>query len=113
MIRMYRPGEPGFRFPRTRVWIDQYDGRVLASRDGRNRTAGDALLGWLHPLHNGEAFGLAGRLIVLLSGLALTLLFVTGILRWRQKARARTRARVPMNVNSRATSRPHADRYLR
>ena len=40
---------------------------------------------WLHPLHNGEAFGLAGRIIVLLCGMLPLLALVTGFTRWRHK----------------------------
>lgn len=92
LIRMYQEGEPGRRFPRTLVWVDQYSGAVLAQQDARRRTAGDELLAWLHPLHSGEAFGLPGRIIVLLSGLILPLTYLTGLLRWRQKRRAQQRA---------------------
>lgn len=68
LIRLYQQGEPGRRFPKTMVWVDQYSGKLLAQQDARQRSAGDGLLAWLHPLHTGEAFGLAGRIIVLLSG---------------------------------------------
>ncbi|RWA51149.1 hypothetical protein AU476_25200 [Cupriavidus sp. UYMSc13B] len=56
-----QPGEPGWRFPRTNVWIDQYSGAVLGIRDPRRNSAADTLLDWLHPLHGGGAFGLPGR----------------------------------------------------
>ena len=89
LIRLYQAGEPGRRFPKTRVWIDQYSGAVLAEHDALKQSAGDELLAWLHPLHNGEVFSLPSRIVVLLSGLILPLSFVTGLLRWRQKARAK------------------------
>jgi uncharacterized iron-regulated membrane protein len=71
------------------VWIDAYDGRVLAIQDARARHAGNALLAWLHPLHNGEAFGLIGQWLTVAAGLLPLLLFVTGLMRWRHKARRR------------------------
>jgi len=89
LIRLYQAGEPGRRFPKTMVWVEQYSGAVLAEHDALKQSAGDELLAWLHPLHNGEALALPGRILVLLSGLILPLLFVTGLLRWRQKARAK------------------------
>jgi uncharacterized iron-regulated membrane protein len=46
-------------------------------------------LNWLHPLHNGEAFGLTGRILVFLSGLLPLVLFITGFLRWRHKRHAK------------------------
>ncbi|MFM1887333.1 MAG: hypothetical protein RL026_2490 [Pseudomonadota bacterium] len=90
-IRLRQPGDPGDRFPHSYVWIDAYDGRVLAVHDARRQGAGDALLAWLHPLHNGEALGLAGRWLVLVSGLLPALLAITGWLRWRQKRAPRGR----------------------
>lgn len=89
LVRMYQAGEPGRRFPKTMVWVDQYSGSVLAEHNALTRSAGDGLLAWLHPLHSGEALGLVGRIIVFLSGLLLPLSLVTGLLRWRQKARAK------------------------
>ena len=86
-INLARPGEPSRRFPRTNVWIDPYRGQIVAARDAGRRGGGDAVLAWLHPLHGGEAFGLAGRLLVLLSGGAAVALFVTGVLRWRARRR--------------------------
>lgn len=88
MVRLRQPGEPGNRFPKTTVWIEQYTGEVLAVRNPQANSAGDVFLDWQHPLHSGEAFGLAGRILVLLSGLVLPMLLVTGLVRWAQKKRA-------------------------
>jgi uncharacterized iron-regulated membrane protein len=90
-VNLHQPGEPSRRFPRTNVWLDQYSGRVLARRDGLADSAPDRVLNWLHPLHNGEAFGAPGRVLVCVAGLLPAVLFVTGVLRWRQKAAARRR----------------------
>lgn len=88
-VRLHQPGEPGRRFPKTTVWVG-CDGAVLAVQDARERSARDAFFAWQHPLHNGEAFGLAGRILVAMAGLGPALLLVTGIIRWRQKRRARS-----------------------
>jgi len=90
-IQLKQAGEPSERFPRTNVWLDQYSGEVLAVRDPRAHAAGDVVLAWLHPLHSGEAFGMAGRLIVLFTGILPAVLFVTGMMRWVQKRKARRR----------------------
>lgn len=92
-VRLHRAFEPGRRFPRTQVWLDAADGRLLAVRDPAGNSGGDSVLDWLHPLHNGEALGLPGRIVVCISGFIPLLLFVTGIIRWRQKLRARSRSR--------------------
>lgn len=88
-INLYQSGEPSRRFPKTNVWIDQYSGRVIRVNDPFTETAGDTLIHWLHPLHSGEALAMPGRLLVLAAGLSCPLLFVTGVMRWLQKRRAR------------------------
>jgi uncharacterized iron-regulated membrane protein len=90
-VILYQQGEPSRRFPRTQVWVNAFDGRIVASRDGLADKAGDKILNWLHPLHNGEAFGLTGRVIVFICGFVPLILFITGLLRWQQKQRARKR----------------------
>lgn len=88
-VQMRQPGEPSQRFPRTQVWIDASTGDILAERDPRRFAASDTLLAWLHPLHNGEAFGLAGRIVVCLAGLLPLLALTTGFIRWRHTAGGR------------------------
>ena len=84
-FRFYQDGEPSRRFPQTEVWVDQYSGAVLARRDPMREGAGDTIVTWLHGLHVGEAFGLPGRLLVLLLGLVPLVMFVTGTLYWMRK----------------------------
>lgn len=88
-INLQQTGEPSRRFPKTNVWVDQYSGRILRVSDPAAASAGDTLIHWLHPMHSGEAFGMPGRLLVLATGLTCPLLFVTGLMRWQQKRRAR------------------------
>lgn len=88
-INLRQDFEPSKRFPKTNVWIDQYSGRVLLVNNPARQSAGNTLLSWLHPLHNGEAFGMTGRILIFVSGFACPLLFVTGLLRWLQKKRAK------------------------
>jgi uncharacterized iron-regulated membrane protein len=83
------PAKPGVRFPKTNVWIDPAAASCSRCVIRKSEGAGDTVLAWLHPLHSGEAFGLVGRIVVLLAGITPPLLFVTGVMRWRQKGRAR------------------------
>lgn len=69
--------------------VDYTSGKVLADRHQTEGTSGDAFTAWMFPLHSGEAFGLAGRIIVSLSGLALAVIIVTGLLIWNRKRQAR------------------------
>lgn len=72
------------------VIIDQYSGEILSVRapDGR-LTAGETFLDWQWPLHSGQAFGMTGRVLVLASGLASLVIYVTGVLMWWRKRQAR------------------------
>ena len=89
VLRLQQPNEPSQRFPKTFVWIDQFSGQVLASRDALKVSSGDVFFDWLHPLHNGEAFGLTGRILAFVSGLLPLALLLTGWIRWRQKRKAK------------------------
>lgn len=51
----------------------------------------DAILEWQYPLHTGEAFGLAGRMVVFISGLAIAGLAITGVTTTIRKLRRRER----------------------
>lgn len=89
VLRLQQPAEPSQRFPKTFVWIDQFSGQVLASRDALKVNSGDVFFDWLHPLHNGEALGLTGRILAFVSGLLPLALFLTGWIRFRQKRNAK------------------------
>ena len=82
-LRMQAPGDPSFRFPHSFVWIDGASGKVVAIHDARTALAGNAVNNWVHPLHDGSALGLSGRILVAIAGVFPTALFFTGWLRWR------------------------------
>ena len=75
--------------PYRRLWIDQYSGKFLHETSRDTQTFGDIFVEWLYPLHTGEAFGLTGQIIVLVTGVVPLLLYVTGIIRWLQKRRVK------------------------
>ena len=70
------------------VFVDQHSGEILRVMDPSTGSAGDVFLQWQWPLHSGKAFGVTGRILVFLSGLACPILFVTGVMRWLQKRKA-------------------------
>lgn len=86
-LRMRVPGDPSPRFPHSFVWIDSASGKVLAVHDARAVPSGSAVNGWIHALHDGSAGGLAGRILVVLSGLVPAILFATGLARWHARRR--------------------------
>lgn len=91
-LEIRQAGAPMTRFPRTHLYLDQYSGAVLAVYDPKRDDAGDTILNWLVPLHDGKAFGLVGRVWVMLLGLVPIAMVATGFARWRQKRAARNAA---------------------
>lgn len=73
------------------ITFDNASGRALKVADTRSGSGGDTFMLWQWPLHSGSAFGWTGRILVMLSGLACPLIFVTGVIRWLQKRRANRR----------------------
>lgn len=89
-LRMQVPGDPSFRFPHSFVWIDGASGKVVAIHDARRTTSGSTVNNWVHPLHDGSAFGLSGRILIAIAGILPMALFLTGWLRWRLGRSRRT-----------------------
>lgn len=86
------PGLSAF-WSERQVAIDQYSGAILEVRDPTTRrSAGETFLDWQWPLHSGQAFGLTGRLLVFLSGLACPVIYATGFLMWWRKRKPRVAA---------------------
>ena len=81
--------ESGSNLQRRCVVMDRYSGKILDVDDPAIGTAGEVFTQWQWPLHSGQAFGWTGRILVFLSGLACPVLFVTGVIRWLQKRRAK------------------------
>lgn len=69
--------------------FNRANGELLAISDPAHGSAGDVFMQWQWPLHSGQAFGWTGRILVCIAGLMCPLLFLTGVLRWLQKRRAR------------------------
>jgi uncharacterized iron-regulated membrane protein len=92
-IILRQPSETWHRtYPVTEAWLDQYDGHVLVTSDPTAHGRGERFLDAALPLHNGEAAGSAGRVIVFIAGFIPLLLFVTGLLQWLRRRRLRTAA---------------------
>lgn len=92
-LRIYNGSEPSKRFPQTYLKFHPVSAQVLYQRDFHQLPTGDKVWAWVHPLHNGEAFGLTGRVLVALFGLVPAVLMVTGFIRYLHKRRAKILAK--------------------
>lgn len=92
-IRLRQPEDIRRTTGSSRVWIEQYSGEVLAVRDWNEQSAIDTFFAWQLPLHNGEAFGLAGQCVVFAAGFLPAFLYGTGLWLWWRKGRAKRRQR--------------------
>ncbi|WP_374581755.1 PepSY-associated TM helix domain-containing protein [Pseudoduganella sp.] len=106
-IRLRQPGEVRQGDGNTRVSVDAISGAVLRVRDPLAAPAGDTFLNWQYPLHTGEAFGLPGRVLVSVSGLAPLLFMVTGLVLWlgRRAMHRKARAAAALAAAAPATIR--------
>lgn len=69
--------------------LNKVTGELVQVKDATHGSAGDLFMQWQWPLHSGKAFGWTGRILVFITGLICPLLFVTGVIRWLQKQRAK------------------------
>ena len=70
----------------TIVWVHPVSGELLAERSDRSRSAGEAFMHWLLPLHVGSAFGTPGLVMMALAGVAPLLLAASGTwVHWRKR----------------------------
>ena len=81
-VRVRQPGELRHGPGATRVSIDAGNGAVLRTVDPLAARGGDWFVSTLYPLHTGEAFGLAGRILISIVGLTPLAFFITGIVVW-------------------------------
>lgn len=73
--------------------IDPRTGAILQDITPAGYSTGDHIMHWQYPLHNGHAFGLAGRILVFCGGACLALLFLTGFYVWARKKKTSIEAR--------------------
>jgi uncharacterized iron-regulated membrane protein len=91
VIQKYEVVENSRFVGRQTFVIDQYSGEIIYIYNSGIGSAGDIFLDWQWYLHSGHAFGWTGRILVMLAGIACAVLYVTGVIRWLQKRRARAK----------------------
>lgn len=81
-IQLRQPGEANTTYPATYVWVDQYSGNVLSTRNPNQFSLRETYLNIQYPLHNGEILGLAGRILIFCLGFVPLIVYVTGMTMW-------------------------------
>ncbi|HDY85052.1 hypothetical protein LCGC14_0998280 [marine sediment metagenome] len=84
-IRLTDASDPRKTSGSNMLWIDPYTNEVIAQQSYQPLTVRQKTAFWLFPLHNGEAFGLTGRIIIFISGLLTTLLSIAGGWLWYKR----------------------------
>jgi uncharacterized iron-regulated membrane protein len=99
-VQLKGPDDIG-TYGETTMLVDGVAGAVLKVQGPADRTAGDTFMAWMFPLHSGEAFGLAGRLLTFAAGLVTAWLAGSGL--WLYARRLARRS-----PTARASSSPRA-----
>lgn len=89
IVSMKSPADLTKEVGMTKVYVNAITGELLHVHDRSQETAGDTFNAWQLPLHTGRVFGLFGQIIILLSGIVITIICVTGFLIYLKKAKAR------------------------
>ena len=72
-----------------RLFVDGRDAKVLGRFEDRRGTFGDLVRIWQFPLHSGQGFGMPGRIVVCVAGLAPLVLAFSGFALWLRRRRHR------------------------
>lgn len=69
------------------ITVDMKTGRIISGEIPGKGALGNLVLQLQFPWHSGEIAGLAGRIVICISGLAVCVLTVTGVMIWWRKRR--------------------------
>lgn len=88
-VRLRQPGEWRQWSGTSVVVINPGDGRVLAAYDASTAPLANRVLESAFAVHSGEVAGPPGRVLTFAAGLALPVLYLTGLAAWLRKLRLR------------------------
>lgn len=86
-FRLLQPGEARRWAGTTTVSVDPATGRILNVYNPLRGPLANALTDDIYPMHTGEIGGLGARLLLMFAGLALPVLYVTGVWAWFHRRR--------------------------
>ena len=78
---------------RSVVFLDSYTGEILHIENALNAPLGARIANALYPLHIGIVGGTANRFVLFFVGLVPAMLYVTGLLMWRNRRLRRKKSR--------------------
>lgn len=97
VVRLRQPTETRVWSGVTAVTIDAASGQFLHIYDAVSAPLSNRFADAAFSLHSGEIAGVIGRILVMLAGLSLPALYVTGVWAWwRKRQRPRSPARLAM-----------------
>lgn len=98
VVTFHAEGQPSPNNGYNQVFIHPYTAEIMGIKRWDEASGGDVFLAWQFPLHNGEVFGLVGRILVFFSGFLPLVLYVTGLRMWlkRRRGKASTTRRLPV-----------------
>ncbi len=73
----------------TTVYVDPNCARIVGTVNGDSLSVGEAAKRATVPLHNGLMFGTIGQIFVFLAGLALPVLYISGLILWWRRRKQR------------------------
>ena len=87
VVRLRQRGETRAWAGATTVTIDARTGNIVQVHDGLHGPFVDRVLDAQFSIHNGEAGGLLGRLLIMAAGLSLPTFYISGVWLWFRKRR--------------------------
>jgi hypothetical protein len=88
-LRVLQAAEPRLHEGNTRISYSLKERRISAIKDPQLASGAEAVVSWFYPLHSGEAFGLAGKALISVSGIALNFLVLSGLYLWWKRRKPR------------------------
>lgn len=88
-LRVLQAAEPRLHEGNTRISYSLKEQRISAIKDPQLASGAEAVVSWFYPLHSGEAFGLAGKALISVSGIALNFLILSGLYLWWKRRKPR------------------------
>ncbi len=85
--RVHSSHDVGTRYPGARIWFDDATGKLYGYYAPTGIAAGETISGWLFALHMASVGGVPYRIFVVLLGLAISALSISGIWIWLRKRR--------------------------